>query len=54
MKTSNKYDEIYRQKLKKVRIIQPTNYQGIIFNIETDDGLELNYSEPESNESIYY
>jgi hypothetical protein len=49
MKISNKYDKIYRQKLKKVKIIQPTNYQGIIFKVGGDDNLI--HSEPESNEN---
>lgn len=51
-KISYKYSEIYRQKLKKVKIIQPTNYQGIIFKVGTNDSLI--HSEPESNEPRIY
>jgi hypothetical protein len=48
MKIHDKYDEIYRKKLKKVKIIQPSNYQGVIINVGNEKAAV--HSEPDSNE----
>lgn len=49
IKIIDKYEEIYRKKLLKAKILQPTNYQGVIFNIGNEKSAV--HSEPEINES---
>jgi hypothetical protein len=49
MKIHDKYDKIYRKELKGTKIIQPSNYQGIILNIG-DKKTAAVHSEPAYNE----
>lgn len=49
IKITEKYENIYRNKLAKAKILQPTNYQGVIFKIGDENSAV--HSEPEVNES---